>query len=340
MLADIAMMRVGLIVLLVITHAFAPYSGSWKLPDNYEGIAAYRHVSLLAHYISMPALIFISGYLFGHSWEKQKSQSFGRFSLKKAKRLLLPSVIFSAIYYICFYDMSAPWHSIACDIANGCGHLWFLPMIFWCFIASYVCGNFNLKTTYVIAGATLLAILPIPALPLRLSSFCSYFIFFYIGFIIKRTGSVKSDIRKTTITSIVIFFAAYLTLYYIIHSSILPPASAFGSGILVKVLYISFENSLLFGLRLTGIAIAYTVSQVVLRFSKNVPELLLTLSTLCYGVYILHQFILKFLYYHTELPGYSPEWLLPWVGFILTTVAALIIAYGLLKTKTGKFLIG
>ena len=164
MLADVVIMRIGLIFLLIGTHTFAPYSGSWKALSNSSGISIYAHLSSFTHYISMPSLIFISGYLFGHSWVRIKGQSFRVFVVKKIKRLIVPSIIFSLFYYFLFYDISRPISNICYDIIKGSGHLWFLPMLFWCFVITYTIYKLNLPNKIVIPILIILSILPLPTL--------------------------------------------------------------------------------------------------------------------------------------------------------------------------------
>lgn len=181
MLADVVIMRIGLIFLLLGTHSFAPYSGSWEaLPDMVNG-SLYNHISPFTHFISMPALIFISGYLFGHTWHRTKQQTFHNFIIKKVKRLIIPSIVFSIFYYYLFYDKDMSAVQIGYTIINGCGHLWFLPMLFWCFLFTFLLNKFNFPARTTIAILILIAIAPIPTLPLRLSSTCSYLIYFYLG---------------------------------------------------------------------------------------------------------------------------------------------------------------
>ena len=52
-------------------------------------------------------------------------------------------------------------------ILNGAGHLWFLPMLFWCFILMWILKEIHWGGQILIA--ILLLILPIPSLPLRIS---------------------------------------------------------------------------------------------------------------------------------------------------------------------------
>lgn len=181
MLADVVIMRIGLIFLLIGTHTFAPYSGSWEAIPNGSGLDIYAHISSITHFISMPALIFISGYLFGHSWCKIKGQSFKDFIIKKCKRLIIPSIIFSFFYFLLFNDISQPISNICYYIINGSGHLWFLPMLFWCFVITYTIHKLEVSYKIVIPILIIISILPLPTLPLRISSTCTYLIFFYIG---------------------------------------------------------------------------------------------------------------------------------------------------------------
>lgn len=188
MLADVVIMRIGLIFLLIGTHSFAPYSGSWDALPNGYGLNFYAHISSFTHFISMPALIFISGYLFGHSWHKVKEQPFKGFVIKKFKRLIVPSIIFSLFYFFLFNNGSQSLYKICYNVINGMGHLWFLPMLFWCFVITYLIGKLTISHNLVIPTLIILSILPFPILPLRLSSTLGYLIFFNLGTIATMGG--------------------------------------------------------------------------------------------------------------------------------------------------------
>ncbi len=188
MLADVVIMRLGLIFLLIGTHTFAPYCGSWDAVTPSASPEIYSYISPFTHYISMPALIFISGYLFGHTWHRSQEQPFQEFIFKKFKRLIIPSIIFSAFYYFFFYDTSLSLSHISYSILNGCGHLWFLPMLFWCFILTYLLHKSSISNKFIIPFLLIISVLPIPTLPLRLSSTCSFLIYFYLGSILQQIG--------------------------------------------------------------------------------------------------------------------------------------------------------
>lgn len=72
----------------------------------------------------------------------------------------------------------------------------------------------------------------------------------------------------------------------------------------------------------------------------SVTTWIIKIGNLCFGVYLLQQFILKGLYNYTNLPSVLGCYWLPWVGFAIALTGSLVIALLLVKTKVGRFLIG
>lgn len=139
-LMDVVAIRLSFIFLLVIYHALCIYTGAWDSPFMPAvNIPGYNWLGSLIHLNQMEALVFISGLLLGHYVMIRSDRlSFHSCVVKKAKRILLPCLLFGIIYYVMFYDLQASWYSIVWKLLNGCGHLWFLPMIFWCFVLVYL----------------------------------------------------------------------------------------------------------------------------------------------------------------------------------------------------------
>lgn len=339
MLSDVVIMRIGLIFLLICTHSFAPYSGSWEMLPNMADVALYKYISPVAHFISMPALIFISGYLFGHSWHRTCNQSFKEFVVKKFKRLIIPSVVFSLFYYYIFYDTSVSIYHIGYSVLNGCGHLWFLPMLFWCFVVTFLLYNLKFSYKIVIPILIVVSILPVPSLPLRLSSTTTYLIYFYIGSVIQ-TNEMNLIWKRNSIYKNILYLTSLTVVYFIlqyIYPIITIPAS---STLFSKVVIILIFNLLKLMLGLLGIGIAYVATRMFLSKGKVLPVYIITLSTYCYGIYIFHQFILKYLYYKTGIVGLIEPYALPWVIYSVTLVISIALSYVFLKNKVGRFLIG
>lgn len=333
MLADVVIMRIGLIFLLIGTHSFAPYSGSWDVLPNMEDVVFYKYISPFTHFISMPALIFISGYLFGHSWHRAKHQTFKEFIIKKFKRLIIPSIIFSGFYYFLFYDTTQSFSRIGYSIINGCGHLWFLPMLFWCFFLTFLLNKLNISHRTVISILIIVSILPIPTLPFRLSSTCSYLIYFYVGSVLQMGGGI--DLKHCAL------WLAILTVFYFVLQFIYPEITlAPKSSIFGKAIYLFAINVTKMLLGFAGIGIAFIATRMFLQTNRALPVYIITLSTYCYGVYIFHQFMLKCMYYNMPLAEYIHPSVLPWVAFTVTLLLSLTATALLLRTKAGRYLIG
>lgn len=139
-LMDVVAIRLSLIFLLVVYHALCIYTGAWDSPFIPAiDIPIYNWLGTFIHLSQLESMVFISGLLLGYyAYIRPETLSFHSCVVKKAKRILLPCLFFGVIYYVMFYDLQVSWYSIFWKLFNGCGHLWFLPMIFWCFVLVYL----------------------------------------------------------------------------------------------------------------------------------------------------------------------------------------------------------
>ena len=74
--------------------------------------------------------------------ELGRRQGFIGFVWKKFKRLIIPCFVFGIVYYLLFRFNAArfTWRVAFWRVANGIGHLWFLPMLFWFNAARFTGG--------------------------------------------------------------------------------------------------------------------------------------------------------------------------------------------------------
>lgn len=87
-------------------------------------------------------------------------------------------------------------------------------------------------------------------------------------------------------------------------------------------------------------ALYFAVNYFLKRFPDwKYPIWLTYLNSLCFGIYIYQQFVLKFIYYSTPLPLLTGTYALPWVGCVVTIIASIILAGLTNKMKLGKYLI-
>lgn len=183
-LSDVVLIRLLLIVLLVMYHAFAPYCGGWEPLPGQETILAYWWIGRAAYSFMLPSFVFISGYVFGFQVRRKGERvlNFKNIIVAKIKRLILPCVIFSLLYILMFADHAQLSVRSIYQILNGVGHMWFLPMLFWCFVGVYIIEKLKLSNKLVIPLLILASIfLSIWPFPLRIGKALYYLQFFMLG---------------------------------------------------------------------------------------------------------------------------------------------------------------
>lgn len=342
LLIDVCYIRLILIIFLVLYHAFAIFCGGWTPIVGYPDIPSYYWVGMFSCSFMLEAFVFISGLIYGYQIKrKPELMSFRNVIINKTKRLLLPSCIFSLIYYLIFFDLNESIYKIAYTILCGTGHMWFLPMLFWCFIITAIVEKSGIQQKYIIIISLLLAMMsPLP-LPLRLSSAMYYFFFFYTGYLVNKNDL---DIHKfITKRNVLLVFSVYVILFVGLTTyvkSLGGVISLSNIEIINKIIYYGFKTFSKFIIAFCGVLTIFLLINYVLLHIETFSETMIKASGLCFGIYIYQQFILKYLYYYTELPNQLSPYLLPWIGFIVALFLSFLLSYATHKTKLGKFLIG
>ena len=337
-LMDVVLIRIILIFLLVFYHSFCPFTGGWTgLPIEINPVTdSYRLFGAISHHFRLEAMVFISGLLFGHTLKLHPERlNFNSCVTKKAKRLLLPGIMFSAIYYLMFYNLDAPAHRIIIDLLDGCGHLWFLPMIFWCFVLCYTVERSKISPATILVISMLATLLPHPLQLFGLGKLYHYFFYFYIGFAMK-TGYIRNLSGKNKSWILAMLAISVCLSFAIDEMRILWDPETVYERALRSVI----SGICSFVCASTMIAALYSLANrpKVLNFLERHPALI-TVSGYCYGVYIYHQFILQYLYYKTDLVLAMPT-MFPWVGFAVSLVLSLLFCFLTQKTRFGRYLIG
>lgn len=107
-----------------------------------------------------------------------------------------------------------------------------------------------------------------------------------------------------------------------------------------QIINFAIAKSLKLIIAISGILMSYWVINHSLRDVHNLPKWLENVSSCSFGIYILQQFILKGLYYHTDIPYWFDEMLVPWIGLVIAFVVSYIGSSILLSSKYGRLLIG
>lgn len=244
-------------------------------------------------------------------------------------------LFFGIIYYFCFFynpeDFSLP--SMILELLSGCGHLWFLPMLFWCFIVIWIIDHNNLCSYKTLLVLAIISIVPFHSLPLGLSKL-PHFLFYVFGGYYLWTKHEYVQQKMMNRRGIVSLWLCYGLLVVFLHFYKEDPIL---HGF-VNLLFVQFI-SLLEACAGT-LALYLSICSLTYRTGFKPSQLVVESSKVCYGVYVYHQFILVWLYFYSPLYENVNEYLLPIVGFVITFVLSLAMTKLSLKTRFGRYLIG
>ena len=345
-LSNIVIIRLILIFLLVFFHAFAIYSGAWAPIDGFPEIKTYWWLDKLSFAFMLEMFVFISGYLLGFQVrikgeEKLRAKAFfwGKF-----KRLMIPCLVFSLLYIIIFEEIKQPVISTAYDLLNGAGHMWFLPMLFWCFAATWIIEKMSFPPKWVIPILLVFSLVSFLPSPLRITRAMYYMPFFYIGYILQ-----KNDIcleQFYTLKHGILATFSFLVLFYVMTllreniASIIDVKSIYNQ-VAIKAFLLAVSKLLQITYAIVGLCMLLVwVGYGENKLKNPVSGWILNLGNLCFGVYIFQQFILQGLYEYTILPDVLGCYWLPWVGFGISLLGSISLSYVFRLTKIGRFFIG
>ena len=318
LLEELVLMRPICIISIVIAHAFAIYSGVWEKPMLLIDISCYRYFNYIFVSFQLPAFVFISGYLFEFSLSKNKHESLWTFIKKKMSRLILPSIIWGILYML-LYEQKSDWNFIR--LLSGPGHLWFLPMLFWNYIFIYLLRSLNLTLKVTFIG--LLVILPLfffinlLHLPFGVSNAAYYFPYILMGSIVFRI----QDKLKFKYYWTIIGGVGYVLFMYMYFAKL--------SGCNIDMLLKYFIGVL-------GIMFFWSICMLTRRF---VNYIWIDLHNKAFGIYLVHQFILVYLYYYTGWIYKINAYLVPFLALIITLSSSYLLVLILMHTRIKRYIL-
>ncbi len=332
-LEDIALMRPILILCIICGHAFAIYTGTnyWPLPEgcNQNILLSWINPCLIS--FALQAFVFVSGYLFAYKSDKLKLLDCQKFIFSKLKRIYLPSIIFSALYVFMFPQIYSRNIIVLYDIFNGAGHLWFLPMLFWCYVFGWFALKIKIRYTLRLAIFLLMASYFSSIIPnvFRISTAIHYFIYFVLGmwtFENKRyiINCIKRKRWRFYFIWLFVVFLCCLKVFLYSRYCTIPLYPLF----ILKVTLNIF-------LGIAGSVVLFcTANLIVSKYGICVAH-----NDIWYGMYIYHQFIMMWLYYRSGISFYLHGFT-PWVVLLLTLIISYCLVSITLKGRVGRWLIG
>lgn len=246
------------------------------------------------------------------------------------------------VYYICtFFTSPIRGRDLIEALVLGAGHLWFLPTIFWCFAIHRLLAKWGRENVFlylsiafiiIYLGAVVLHFIPCLFTSL-LATIARYYFFFVLGASIRYTGFDKylttygeegEKKRKNTKlnTYIVLFIVAFFILwgitmvdnYHLIgHDKIetlldfvAAPVRALAGTLAMFTIWLRMEQN---------------------TYSDKVASIWIYLSSICFGVYAVHQFILKDIV-NNHLPKIQSlvgPWLVPFALVVIGTLGSIAV---------------
>lgn len=342
LLYEVSIIRPTIIFLLLVVHAFlniANWGGVYF--NDYQPVVAYQWFGWLISGFRIETIALVAGYVFAYqSLDLNRSYKFWPFVWKKFKRLIIPMLFFGVIYYFCFIYSSEEFSTgnFLIQLFSGCGHLWFLPMLFWCFIAIWIIDHYKLSswlTLLVFAG---ISIIPMPSLPLGLSRLPHFVFFVYAGYFLwtKRDWLFGHCLNYKWICPLWILY-----IVFVVVRRVWLPETTSEMTVVQKIAVYGVSGTIKLLMSCFGIMALYlSVCKTTTKEGFRPKPWVIAASDHCYGVYVYHQFILIWLYFYTPFVSMCPRLLVPWIGLLVTFGVSLLLTILSLKTKLGRFLIG
>lgn len=333
-LDEVTLMRTILAVMIVTMHSFTCYQGGWSQPEGYIDIPTYKWIARIAFAFTLEAFVFISGYLF--AFQRITLCKSDKVINNKLKRLILPSIVFSILYFVVFFEYKGVGNFIY-SIVNGCGHMWYLPMLFWCFVGTEILHKIKIGDGWKLLFLILINLFWPYSLPFQIGTAANYIFYFYLGYVVyKHSERIKESITpQKLIISWIIFIAVFIILRPLKETIVIGNQDFR----LYKLLSISARGACQLIYATVG-TITFYITMVYYTQRKQLGKFTISLASSCFGIYLIHQFLLIGLYYNTNFAAIVGPYWLPWLGVALVLPVSYLLSTILLKTKVGKFLIG
>ena len=364
LLYEISIIRPLIIFLLVVYHSLCVFTGGWVPPQGVPSNDVYWWLGHLISGFRIETIAFVGGYVFCYQCvELGRRQDFIDFVWKKFKRLIIPCFVFGSVYFLLYrYSPSRfNWTVAFWRVANGIGHLWFLPMLFWCFLACWMIdrllqwlGDRHCKR-YRLVGWVLLVLLAgvslfrVTGLKMGLSRAPYFLFYFYLGYWLRTLRKDVGGARGGWIVAGLWFAYFLFLLLHLQATHLYMPGCPFKCPRWLQGCSHFMLHLMTLAHTTCGILALYvSVKRWLLRHRAADAQpgpLLRECSRLCYGVYVLHMFFMQPIYFYSGFPQWccttaAGVWLLPWIVLLVTMLLSVAGTWLLLKTRVGRFLIG
>lgn len=338
----------GLCVLTVVVfhcYAFLTHGHFPAMRETYLQFDRINYCGPIV--VAMPLFTFISGFLYAYLRNLGKYSKYLPFIKNKSKRLLLPFIFFVTFFCITTEfqqtDLTTLIKHIGHCIAFGAyNHLWYLPVLFWCFIIIRIferLSNSKIVLLLFLVIAYILAfVIPVSGFLFNLGKVAPWLYWFLLGFAyFKLRGELSLIIANTNRKVIALASVCVCVIGLIV---------CFGFPDYKKPQFNAVEILIV---SIAIIALFFTFDELSkYKNAKNIftIKIVKSVSKYSFGIYIFHYWLAPILISSTakrilHLEAFAEHYyIFPIVFSIVTFLASYIVTYLFQKTKLGKYLLG
>lgn len=299
--------------------------------------------------VAMPLFTFISGYLYAYLKDVGKYAKDFSFLKNKSKRLLLPYVFFVVLFCITTQFQHTDFVAMMKQTGHhifygGYNHLWYLPVLFWCFVVVRLFEKISPNTKLALILFLIIAFIlgsTIPESPsflnfMKVVPWLYWFLLGYAFFKFKNNFMplIANTSHRVLVLALTCVFCLEIGLILFFGIPKYKAQFTVAEFVIITVfiiaLFIIFED----------LARRESVNKI---FTSKVVK---SVSKYSFGIYIFHYWLAPIIISSTakrifHLEAFAEHYyIFPIVFSIVTFVASYVVTYLFQKTKLGKYLLG
>ena len=345
-LNNIALLRTFAILIVVLGHSMIVYQYNWGIYTPLVKSSFFNGIKTYIDLFQMPLFIFISGYMYYYCRKEcDKYNNFSIFTFDKIKRLLIPYICVAFMYVLPIRIMTDysgykgynVLEIIYKYIITGVdvGHLWYLLAIFEIFIVFYffesIINKIGIPASFIIIACANIISYKFTDV-FQISSSIHYFMFFYLGYIIRKYENTFVKGFKGKNNSVLIAVTFILQFLFLIASNKIS-----NSNLILTLIKNSMYLMCCISVTIFYFLVLSSISAKYKSLNKN--KVLKYLDKESFSIYLFHSPLVYIMLKYISDKNISPFLVVPSM-FIIILFGSLGISYVIKKTGVLKFVIG
>lgn len=273
-------LRILVTLMVVFYHSFEIFVDD-NCGLNFPRLSIYQGLDIFIGLVQMPMFVFLSGYLFGLQYRKGRYIDFAHLIKKKTQRILAPLLVFGMAYYLLIPSVileHVVWF-------NSIGHLWFLEMLFECFILQWCVRKVKATKQLILAVAMSVVSTKVPLL-FGVNTLCIYFVYFNLAFLFAVKNRAFDSLWGGKLMYLVLVLS--LASVYVINGILIGEDATF--------IHFSFRIYKM----VVSLFLCIFLMRLFSSFTHQQFSLLNSLDQTSFGIYLIHPFIMFALLYHVD----------------------------------------